>query len=94
MVYKITILPEARQDISSIFNYILTEYSDPITATNVIEAIESRIDSLKFFPRGVKYDKRYYFALVKRYKILYFISSDKIYVARVVHGLRKSVAQK
>ena len=88
MVYEVITLPEARQDIAEIFNYILSTYFDPITAVGIVEAIEERIKSLRKFPGGIRYDEKYRFVIAKRYKIFFYISNEKVYVVRVVHSLR------
>jgi toxin ParE1/3/4 len=90
-IYKISITESAQNDIEEIWQYIALDNIE--TATKFIDRIEKAIFSLESFPERNPLIPEYeilnidYRQLVyKKYRIIYRISENMIYVLRILHG--------
>ncbi len=92
-IYKISITESAQNDIEEIWQYIALDNIK--TATKFIDRIEKAIFSLESFPERNPLIPEYeilnidYRQLVyKKYRIIYRISENIVYVLRILHGYR------
>jgi toxin ParE1/3/4 len=84
--------PQARADLSNIWNYIFKESGDAGAADNAIDAIIKRFHLLNQYPRmgrarddlrrGVRNFP------VGQYVILYVIDDEDVEIVHVIHGRR------
>ena len=95
MKYNINYTTRARRDLDEIWDYFLSEFQNPAAAQQIVSRIMDDVDQLADFPElgpalsslvDVKRDYR--FLVTGNYLTFYRISSDTIYVDRVLYGRR------
>ena len=91
MRYRVAYSPEADHDIDTIYEYLVTKYQDVFAATNTVVSISEKIKTLNLYPERHKFNDRYYFVKVKKYKIYYRITGDLVYIVRIFHSLQTPV---
>lgn len=79
--YEIKYLPEAKQDIEDIFDYIGNELKDGFAAKRILWAIVEKCESLSVFPNGhavrlYSHGQAIRFAHYGHYTIAYFVNED------------------
>jgi len=99
MKYEYAISPEAQNDISGIYGFII-EKNNPASAENVVSAIYEAIDYASNYPtigmnaeRHFGYETDYLFlvALPYPYLVFYKFTNKKVYIHRVLDGRRDCV---
>ena len=92
--YKIKITASAQADFRIIWDYI--SQNNPINAGEFLSEIEKRIYALSIFPqRNPIIPEGEYFQIDeyrhfihKKYRVVYRIQNDRVYILRIVHGAR------
>lgn len=96
--YTVKLYPGAYRDLDSIYSYIANSLSEPITADNMILAIENAILSLEQFPErgairksGIYANQNYRQLLVKNYLIIYKVvkEQNEVHVITVRYAASK-----
>ena len=91
--YKVNISFNAQKDLEQLFFYIA---EDSISnAKNFILELEEKIYSLDtmperfaLIPENVFFDTNYRHIIHKKYRVIYKISGNSVYILRVVHGAK------
>ncbi len=93
--YTVIISATARDDIASISNYITLKYDDYSNAEKVTDKILARCSKLSIFPKAssvkmIFMGKRFRFAHMGKYTIVYFIDEKNavVNVSRVIYSRR------
>ena len=93
LMYDVDILPIARDDIASIYQYIALD--SPASALRVIDEIMDKIDTLQEFPErcppvpdGVLARQGYRMLIIKNYIAFFKVFKTEVIVYRVFHGKR------
>lgn len=93
--YKKKLTPEAKKDITKIYEYISFRLCAPQAAIDLCDEIEKAIDRLSSFPfSGSTIGKRYHeFAeyrkyLVRSYNVYYVVMDESVIVLGVMHQNR------
>ena len=81
MNFEVEISYKANLDIHHIYEYYVMNNIDLNYAQHLINGIISLIKSLEYLPE--RSNIRY--AIYKKYKIIYEIMDDKVYILRVIH---------
>ena len=91
--YKVHITASAQTDIRQIFDYIAQE--NPINATRFIDEIETRVSLLDQFPqRQPAIPENSFFGtdfrhlIVEKYRIIFRIAGNDVFILRIIHGAR------
>lgn len=94
IIYKVRITPAAEQDLKEIYLYIKKD--NPRTATKFFNALRQKTQSLKWSPQrcakiSEKFESPYQYRhlIFKRYRIIFYIAGDTVWVMRIVHGARQ-----
>ena len=81
--YSVQLMNRALQDLDEIYAYIVSEFSAPTAAENLIDRIEQAILSLEDTPKrgsvrrtGVFTDREYRQLFVKNYTIVYRVEEE------------------
>lgn len=93
-MYKIKYTPEAKEDISDIFNYIVNILNNKTAANNLKSKLLKEEKNIQMFPYGnpeisstglMKYKHRR--SIVNNYEIFYIIDETKksIIITRILH---------
>ncbi|WP_319522333.1 type II toxin-antitoxin system RelE/ParE family toxin [uncultured Desulfosarcina sp.] len=89
--YKIHLTRNAQTDIERIFFYIASDNLN--TAKRFIREIEEKIYSLDvlpdrcpYIPENMFFGTSYRHLIYKKYRVIYRINYNSIYILRVVHG--------
>ncbi len=91
--YKVLITQSAEEDIADIWNYISEDSHE--NAKDFILNIETLISNLEHYPRrcpiineseylGISYRH----LVIGKYRIIFRIDSENVYILRVIHGTR------
>jgi plasmid stabilization system protein ParE len=102
MTYTVSITDEAAMDLDGIFKYIDIQLNAPVNAGKQLQALETRIKSLEFFPNRFPRCKRkpwssmgVRFAVVGRY-LVFFLPNEGVQtvtVVRVMYGGSKETSR-
>ncbi len=91
--YKVHIANTAKMDLSEIFEYISS--SNPKRAVTFIKELERNILSLKKFPeRNPMIQENFYFntdyrhLIYKKYRIIYRVSQEDVFIMKIFHGAK------
>ncbi len=91
--YKINITFNAKNDLEHIFFYIAEDSIN--NAKKFILELEEKIYSLDtlperfaLIPENIFFDTNYRQITYKKYRIIYKISGDSVFIMRVVHGAK------
>lgn len=91
--YKINITLNAQNDLEHIFFYIAEDSAN--SAKKFILELEKKIYSLDTFPERFAYiPENFYFGtnyrhiIHNKYRVLYKIDNDSVYILRVMHGAK------
>jgi len=91
--YKVNISFNAQKDLEHIFFYIAQDSIN--NAKNFILELENKIYSLyamperfPLIPENVFFDTNYRHIIHKKYRVIYKISGNSIYILRVMHGAK------
>jgi len=89
--YRVTLTLTARTDLNRIFYYIAAD--SPPKALTFIEEIEEKVHSLgtlpdrqPLIPENVFVGADYRHLVYKKYRIIYRISGNDVYILRIFHG--------
>ena len=90
--YKVVLTGSSQKDIKKIFDYISVD--NPKNAVRFIDRIEEKILSLEKYPERNSYipeneflKTEYMHLVYKKYRIIYKIKKQSVFVLRVVHEL-------
>jgi plasmid stabilization system protein ParE len=92
--YKVRITPVAEKDLAEIYQYIARD--NPTAAAKFFKELRKKAQTLKWSPQrcakipekiDVPYEYRH--LIVKRYRIIFCILKDTVWVMRIVHGARQ-----
>ena len=91
--YKVNITRNAQNDLEQIFFYIAEDSIN--NAKKFILELETKIYSLKTFPERFAlipensfFGTSYRHIIHKKYRVIYKIDNDVIYILRVIHGAK------
>lgn len=91
--YKVNISRSAQNDLEQIFFYIAEDSID--NAKKFILELEKKIYSLDTFPErfalipeNIFFETEYRHIIHKKYRVIYKIDNDVIYILRVIHGAK------
>ncbi len=91
--YRVDIARKAEQDLREIWEHIAEQ--NPRTAELFAEALHEHAKSLEQFPERCPLirenpflDKSYRHCIYKKYRIIFCIEGNTVYVTRVIHGAR------
>jgi len=91
--YKINISFNAQKDLEHVFFYIAVDSIN--NAKKFILELEEKIYSLEtmaerfaLIPENIFFGTNYRQIIHKRYRVIYKISSNSVYIMRVVHGAK------
>lgn len=89
--YKINLTRKAQNDIEHIFFYIASDNLN--TAKRFVRKLEEKIYSLDTFPdrcpyipENIFFGTNYRHLIYKKYRAIYRIDNNTVYILRVVHG--------
>jgi toxin ParE1/3/4 len=90
--YKVKITASAQSDFRTIWDYI--SQSNPINAVEFISEIEKRVHDLSILPERNPVipegeflkSEEYRHVIYKKYRIIYRIRDENVYVLRIFHG--------
>ena len=95
--YLVKLMPRARRDLDGIYAYIAERFLEPITAENLIDALEEGIVSLESMPyrcavrkRGIYAGKGYRQLFVRNYTVIYRV--DELTKSVIVVTVRYSAS--
>ncbi len=93
MKYKLYYTQEAQRDLDEIWNYILSDLSNPIAAQNTVNRIVDSIDRLSDFPEigamlssVADVESEYRFLVCENYLAFYRVDGKEVYIDRVLYG--------
>ncbi|MBI4792778.1 MAG: type II toxin-antitoxin system RelE/ParE family toxin [Deltaproteobacteria bacterium] len=89
--YKVNISQNAQNDLEHIFFYIAGDSIN--NAKKFIVELEKKIYSLDslperfaYIPENIYFGTSYRHIIHKKYRVIYRISGDSVYILRVIHG--------
>jgi len=89
--YKISITDNAQNDLEHIFFYIAADSIN--NAKKFILELEKKVCSLETFPErfayiseNIYFETHYRHLIYKKYRVIYKIESNSVYILRVIHG--------
>ena len=89
--YKVNISRNAQNDLEHIFSYIAADSMN--NAKRFILELEEKIYRLDTFPEGfayipenIFYGTNYRHIIHKKYRVIYKIDNNSVYILRVIHG--------
>lgn len=93
MRYKVNISSNAQKDLEHIFYYIAEDSMN--NARNFILELEKKINSLDsmperfaLIPENIFFGTNYRQITHKKYRVIYKISGNSVFIMRVVHGAK------
>ncbi len=93
MKYKLYYTQEAQRDLDEIWNYILSDLSNPTAAENTVNMIMASIDRLSDFPEigamlssVADVESEYRFLVCENYLAFYRVDGKEVYIDRVLYG--------
>ena len=93
MRYKIHLTKHAQEDLEHIFDYIAND--SPQNASQFILEIEKRVYSLEnppnrnpLIPENEYFGTAYRHLIYHKYRIIYRITEDNVFILRVIHGAK------
>lgn len=91
--YKVRIAPIAEKDLAEIYDYVAQD--SPRNAAKFFYRLREKVASLKHspfrcprIPEKIDSPFEYRHLLVKRYRIIFCVVGEVVWVMRVVHGAR------
>jgi toxin ParE1/3/4 len=91
--YRVKIAQSAETDLAEIWAYIAADSVE--NANQFILKLEQRMKTLSYSPRRCAlipenelFGARYRHLVIKKYRVVFRISGDTVYILRVVHGAR------
>jgi addiction module RelE/StbE family toxin len=94
-MFKLSISPEAKNDLHDIKSYIGENLGNPQAAMNVVSKITKRIKELKQFPQIgrklssiVQIETQYRFLECGNYMVFYRHEEEEVFVDRILYGHR------
>lgn len=91
--YSVWISQNAQNDLDHIFSYIAADSIN--NAKKFVLALEEKIQRLDTFPEGFAYipeniffGTNYRHIIHKKYRVIYKVDRDSVYVLRVIHGAK------
>lgn len=89
--YKVRILPAAERDFARVFSYIAKD--NPQAAARFFHKLRQKVQTLRWspqrcarIPEKIEGEYEYRHLLVKRYRIIFCIIADTVWVMRILHG--------
>jgi toxin ParE1/3/4 len=90
--YKVKITASAQSDFRAIWDYISQD--NPSNAAEFVSEIEERVNGLSIFPERnpvipegeLLKSEEYRHVIYKKYRIIYRIRDENVYVLRIFHG--------
>ena len=89
--YKVAIAESAQRDLARIFDYIASQH--PRTASQFVLELEKKACGLEAYPQrhpfiaeNEYFGTDYRHLIHKKYRIIYRIAGDTVFIARIVHG--------
>lgn len=93
MDYAVEISDSAREELGSIFEYIVEKYGATNGAKRAVRKIEDTINSLQKFPKFRKYrfNSKYYVTVAGKYSIIYKVieKTKTVVVAHIFYSRNK-----
>lgn len=91
--YKVNLTQHAQEDLEHIFYYIA---ADSISnASSFIIELEKKVYSLEhlpyrnpFIPENEYFGTEYRHLIFKKYRIIYRVSEDTVFILRIIHGAK------
>ena len=94
--HKLRYLKQALLDLQEIIDYIVSQFSAPLTAANLLEKLENKIANLQYFPlAGKEYvagkglEDKYRALMVENYLVFYVVYEDVVEIRRVIYAKRE-----
>lgn len=92
--YRVRIAPVAEKDLDEIYSYIATD--NPGAAARFFKKLRQKAETLKWspqrcpkIPEKIEGPYEYRHLIVRRYRIIFCILHDTVWVMRIVHGARQ-----
>jgi plasmid stabilization system protein ParE len=92
-IFKLRIAPVAEKDLEGVYSYIAMD--NPRAAANFFKQLRKKTETLKRLPRRcpkipekIEAPYEYRHLIVKRYRIVFCIIDDAVWIMRVIHGSR------
>lgn len=92
--YKVRIAPVAEKDLDEIFSCIAKD--NPRAAAKFFKKLRRKAETLKWppqrcprIPEKIEGPNVYRHLIVKRYRIIFCILGDTVWVMRIIHGARQ-----
>lgn len=90
--YNVKITLSAQNDIEIIWNYIAQD--SPLNTIDFIDTIEEKLQGLASYPERnpaipesqIIQTKNYRHIVYKKYRVIYRIDQDTVYILRIFHG--------
>ena len=94
--HKLRYLKRALLDLQEIIDYIVSQFSAPLSAVNLLEKLENKIANLQYFPLvGKEYaaskglEDKYRVLIVENYLVFYVVYEDIVEIRRVIYAKRE-----
>ena len=91
--YKVNITKHAQKDLEHLFYYIAADSGN--NASKFILEIEEKIYTLEHFPNrnplipeNEYFETEYRHLIYKKYRIIYRIVENTVYILRIIHGTK------
>lgn len=91
--FRVEIAQSAEEDVEEIWTYIA--HDNPEAATRFVLELEERVQALEQFPQRCLLipeseflGRRYRHLILGRYRVIFRISQETVFVLRIVHGSR------
>ena len=91
--YSVQIMPVAEKDLDEIYTYIAKD--NPRAAMSFFKKLRQKTETLKWspqrcprIPEKIEGPYEYRHLIVKRYRIIFCILEDTVWVMRIAHGSR------
>ncbi len=91
--YEVNITKHAQEDLEHIFYYIANDSED--NAANFINELEKKVLTLEsllkrnpLIPENEYFGTEYRHLIYKKYRIIYRISENSVYILRIIHGAK------
>ena len=88
--YEVRFSNDFRDKIQILYDYIVSEYNDPVNARKLVERIERKCRRLAIFPKGyavkiIRNDLEYRFVHVNRFTIVFTVDDGrKVVIVRTL----------
>jgi len=94
--HKLRYLKQALLDLQETIDYIITQFSAPQSAADLLEKLENKIANLQYFPLAGKefnvgrgLEDKYRVLIVENYLVFYVVYEDVVEIRRVINAKRE-----